>query len=217
MPIRTTPLVNGEYYHIFNRGVAQMPIFNNAFDFKRFIKTTLYYQLSGPKPRFSIFTPTTTKLNLNKKIVNIVCYCLMPNHFHFIVQQNEEGGVSEFISKLTNSYTKYINIKYNRTGHLFQGQFKAVHIETNEQFIHVSRYIHLNPLVGYITTDLTKYPWSSYLEYIGLLNTNICSKDIILGQFESREAYKQFVQDQKDYGKMLEIIKHQLLDDHSNV
>ncbi len=212
MPSRIIPFVNGEYYHIFNRGVAKMPIFHNYYDYSRFIKTMLYYLIEGPKPKFSIFTPTITKLDTTKKIVEIICYCLMPNHFHFLLKQTIDGGITEFASKLSNSYTKYFNVKQKRVGPLLQGEFKAVHIETNDQLIHLSRYIHLNPLVSYMVKDLEGYLWSSYLEYIDLTNSSICSKEIILNQFKSPQEYKQFVLDQEDYGKQLEAIKHQLID-----
>jgi putative transposase len=97
-------------------------------------------------------------------------------------------------------------------GPLLQGDFKAVHVDTNEQLLHLSRYIHLNPLVGFVTRDLDFYRWSSYHEYVGNDTNEICDKKIILDQFKSKEDYKQFVLDQEDYGKQLEIIKHQLLD-----
>ena len=212
MPARAVPFVNAEYYHIFNRGVAKMPIFNNFYDYKRFIKTMIYYSIEGPKPRFSVFTPTTTILDTSRKIVDFICYCLMPNHFHFLLRQRRQGGITEFVSKLSNSYTKYLNIKNNRIGPLLQGDFKAVHIETNEQLLHVSRYIHLNPLVGYVTRDLDTYRWSSYIEYVNDIGNEICDKKIILDQFRSKKEYKHFVLDQEDYGKRLEMIKHQLLD-----
>lgn len=189
-----------------------MQIFNNFYDYNRFFKTFLYYLIEGPKPKFSVFAPTSTNLDTNKKIVEIICYCLMPNHFHFLLKQVREGGITEFISKISNSYTKYYNIKNNRVGPLLQGDFKAVHVESDEQLIHLSRYIHLNPLVGYVTKDLEIYRWSSYREYIGLDNSEICAKDIILGQFKSLDDYKQFVLDQEDYAKNLEMIKHQLID-----
>lgn len=181
-------------------------------DLNRFIKTMLYYELEGPKPRFSFFNPSKTIMNGNKKIIDIICYCLMPNHFHFLLKQIRDGGITEFASKLSNSYTKYFNTKQKRVGPLLQGEFKAVHIETNDQLIHLSRYIHLNPLVSYMVKDLERYLWSSYLEYIGLTNSSICSKEIILNQFKSPQEYKQFVLDQEDYAKQLEAIKHQLID-----
>lgn len=189
-----------------------MPIFHNTVDYRRFIKTMLYYRIEGPKPRFSLFSPSSNLLNASKKIVDIICYCLMPNHFHFLLKQIRDEGITEFISKLSNSYTKYFNIKNKRIGPLFQGEFKATHIETDEQLIHLSRYIHLNPLVGYITKDIEDYHFSSYNEYIGLNNNKFCLKGIILGEFRSTLDYKQFVLDQGNYGKQLEKIKHQLLE-----
>lgn len=212
MPSRIIPFVDGEYYHVFNRGVAKMQIFNSFYDYNHFVKTMIYYSIEGPKPRFSIFTPTTLTLNINKKIVNIICYCLMPNHFHFLLRQIRKGGITEFVSKLSNSYTKYINIKNKRVGPLLQGNFKAIHVETNEQLLHLSRYVHLNPLVSYLVKDLDSYKWSSYPEYVNLTNNAICDKKIILDQFKSSGEYKQFVLDQESYGKKLEAIKHQLLD-----
>lgn len=212
MPYRKLPFVNGQYYHVFNRGVGHMTFFLNQFDYKHFVKTALYYQLEGPKPRFSLFAPLTTKLDKSKKIVEITSYCLMPNHFHFLLRQERDGGVIEFVRKLCNSYAKYFNTKNGRVGPLFQGEFKAVRIESDEQLVHLSRYIHLNPLVSYITSDLESYMWSSYREFVGLDNIGICTKDIVLGQFKSAQNYKGFVNDQEDYGKQLETIKHQLID-----
>lgn len=212
MPSRVIPFVNGEFYHVFNRGVAKVPIFNNVTDYKRFLKSMLYYQIKGPKPRLSLFNPKTINFNSTKKIVNIICYCLMPNHFHLLLEQAEETGITEFLSRISNSYTKYFNIKNNRQGPLFQGEFKAIHIETTEQLLHVSRYIHLNPLVDYIIKSIEKYPWSSYSEYVGLNNFDICSKEFILGEFESLNGYELFVLNQEDYGKKLEMVKHQLID-----
>lgn len=211
MPSRVTPLVTGEYYHVFNRGVAKMPIFKGPRDYQRFLKTLLYYQLEGPKSRFSLFTPTTKQLDKNKKVVEIICYCLMPNHFHFLLRQVKDGGITEFISKLSNSYTKYFNVKDGRVGPILQGEFKSVLIGTNEQLLHVSRYIHINPLVSDLTASLGDYIWSSYPEY-SMKEDGFCAKDIILDQFKSMQDYKQFVLDQEGYGRELEFIKHQLLD-----
>lgn len=212
MPSRTHPLVNGEYYHILNRGVDKMNIFRNLYDFQRFLKTMLYYQIIGPKPRFSLFAPTTNSLDKNKKIVEIICFCLMPNHFHFLLKQLTDGGITEFISKLSNSYTKYFNAKTRRVGPLLQGEFRSVLTESNEQLLHLSRYIHLNPSVSGLADNLEKYPWSSYLEYIGLNPKQICSKKIILDQFKTPKHYQEFVLDQESYGRELEIIKHKVLD-----
>lgn len=212
MTLRKTPFVNGEYYHIFNRGVAKMQIFNNFYDYNRFLKTFIYYSTEGPKPRFSIFTPETTTLDKNKKIIDLICYCLMPNHFHFLVKQNREKGITEFASKLSNSYTKYYNLKNKRVGPLLQGDFKAVHVETNEQLLHLTRYIHLNPLISYVTKDLEDHRFSSYREFVGLDSTMICTNKLVLEQFNSSQDYKRFVSDYKSYAQKLEMIRHQLID-----
>ncbi len=188
-----------------------MPIFDNVFDYKHFISTFLYYQVDGPKPRFSFFRKQPTVLENSAKIVEVICYCLMPNHFHFLLRQKEENGITEFISKLSNSYTRYFNVKNKRVGPLFQGEFKSVYVESNEQLLHLSRYIHLNPLIGYVTKYLKTYRWSSYPEYLGLAK-GICSKDEVLGQFKSVKDYEQFVMDQVDYARALDFTKHMLLD-----
>ena len=211
MPSRFTPFVNNEIYHVFNRGVAKMRIYNNIYDYRRFLRTVLYYQLLGPKPKFSRFMPNSFRLNAIK-IIEIICYCFMPNHFHFLLKQVKENGITEFVSKLSNSYTKYFNTKNQRVGPIFQGEFKSVHIETNEQLLHVSRYIHLNPIISYTAKDLKNFKWSSYNEYIGEPKSILCSKEIILDQFKSGKEYEDFTLDQLEYARTLESVKHKLLD-----
>lgn len=136
----------------------------------------------------------------------------MPNHFHFLVRQLRDNGVSIFMSQLINSYTKYFNTKYKRIGALLQGSFKAVHIEFEEQLIHLSRYIHLNPVVSGIVKNPESYQWSSYLKYIRKIN-GFCSPAQVLNLFPSTLKYKQFVTDQIDYGITLEILKHQTIEE----
>lgn len=214
MPSRIFPFVNGQFYHIYNRGTEKRRTFENRRDQNRFIQTMRYYQLAGPKPRFSnSFHNPYFKPALNKKIVEVICYCLMPNHFHFLIKQLRDGGITEFISKLTNSYTKYFNIKHKRVGPLFQGEFKAVLVESDEQFMHLSRYIHLNPYVSHIVKDLNLYEWSSYNEYVNN-KKGFCSKEDILAFFKSPKRYTQFILDHADYAEKLELIKHQLIEDY---
>lgn len=212
MPRRIIPFASGYFYHIYNRGVEKRSIFENNRDYGRFIKTIKYYQLTGPKPKLSKFLNSSTfKLELNNKIVEIICFCLMPNHFHFLIKQLKEGGITEFISKLSNSYTKYYNTKHARIGPLLQGEFKAVLVETDEQFVHLSRYIHLNPIASLLVKDLKDFRWSSYAEYV--TNSNgICSKEEILGFFKTPQDYQQFVLNQVSYAQELEKIKHLLIE-----
>ena len=115
------------------------------------------------------------------------------------------------MGQISNSYTKYFNIKYSRVGPLLQGAFKAVLIESEEQLIHVSRYIHLNPVVSGMVNKPDSYLWSSYLEYMSPAS-NLCVSSEILGLFSSREKYKEFVEEQIDYGKKLEKMKHTFID-----
>ncbi len=213
MPSRNIPLVNNQIYHIYNRGSEKRSIFGSYKDQQRFLKTLAYYQLEGPKPKFSQFQRfKNIKTDPNQKIVEIICYCLMPNHFHLLIKQLKDNGITEFLSKLTNSYTKYYNTKFDRIGPLFQGEFKAVIIETDEQLTHLSRYIHLNPLASLLTKDLSTWEWSSYQEYINNIN-NLCAKKQILGFFKSPKDYEQFVLDQAGYAQQLEAIKHKTIEE----
>lgn len=213
MPGRVTPLINGEIYHIYNRGSEKRDIFKRSRDYKRFKQTMYYYQFAGPKLKLSLFA--TSKLDSfnpdpNKKLIEILCFCLMPNHFHFMVKQLIEGGISSFVSQLCNSYTKFFNTKYNRVGALLQGTFKSVHVESEKQLIHLSRYIHLNPVVSGICKMPEDYSWSSFIEYQA--SESLCSTNLVLDLFPSKEKYAEFTKDQIDYGRTLEIAKHQLID-----
>lgn len=154
MPYRTTPLVQGEFYHVFNRSIARQPIFTRKDEYQRGLEVLNYYSYQKPPLRFSHYKRLTFKqkadflagLESSKKIVQLLAFCLMPNHVHFLIKEIEDGGISRYMSNFQNSYAKYFNIKNDRTGSLFQTRFKAVRIETDEQLLHVMRYIHLNPL-----------------------------------------------------------------------
>ncbi|MBI2040094.1 transposase [Candidatus Microgenomates bacterium] len=212
MPSRTIPFISGQIYHAYNRGTEKRRIFETQRDYQRFLKTLNYYRFEGPKPKFSQFSPNGPfKPDLSKKIVEIIAYCLMPNHFHLLLKQSKDKGITEIVSKLSNSYTKYFNIKHNRTGLLFQGEFKSVLIESDEQLIHVSRYIHLNPIASFLVKNLNDYPWSSYKEYVNNLK-GFCAKEDILSFFKSIKSYEQFCLDQVSYAQDLERIKHALID-----
>lgn len=224
MPPRQTLLVTGEIYHVVSRGHGGAPIFGRKSDYPQFINTFTYYQNHKPPCRFSKFkTLTINQKNVIlesfhfKKdfLVEVLAYCLMPNHFHFLLKQMKDSGVKEFVRLVGNSYAKYFNTKYRRKGTLFESRFKAVRIENDNQLLHVSRYIHLNPYSAYIVRtieDLPNYPFSSLPQYL-TESENICNKELILGQFSSANQYKKFVFNQADYQRKLQDIKHQLLED----
>ncbi len=200
--------VNGNYYHVFNRGVEKRKVFLKDNDYKRFSETMEHcLKNAGQITRKSLRKNTQLAL----APVDVVAYCLMSNHFHLLVKQNSENGISTFFSRLSNSYTKYFNTKYDRVGPLFQGPFKTVNIETDSQLLHLSRYIHLNPVVSGITDDPRAFQWSSYKDYISD-NETFIKPEIVLGNFISREDYQQFVLDQIDYARTLEELKHLSLD-----
>jgi len=215
MPRRNPALVSDEVYHIFNRGVEKRNIFLNDGDYKHFLETLEYYRVPHPV-KFSKKTLLKSSGPTDAPAVEIFCYCLMPNHFHLLLRQISQVGTSTFISRLANSYTKYFNTKYDRVGPLFQGAFKAVRVETDEQLLHVSRYIHLNPLVNGLIDPLDKYIWSSYRDYIGDSHEHNAQVKInsrrILSCFEPAENYENFVLNQADYGRSLEELKHHKLD-----
>ncbi len=214
MPVRLTPFVNGQIYHVFNRGNGKRIIFKDRRAYTRFLETVQYYQLVGPKPKFSHYHKFgPLQPDPGKRIIEIVAYCLMPNHFHFLLKQVEEGGISEFMSKLENSTTKYHNKKFGGIGALLQGQFKSVLVESDEQLIHVSRYIHLNPIASFLVKRLGGYEWSSFLEYVDPDRPGICTKEEILGFFKSPGDYEQFCKDQVSYSQTLESIKHLVLEE----
>lgn len=215
MPYRITPFVNNEFYHIYNRGLEKQKIFANTKDYSHFLKTLFYYQIQDPKPKFSTYRKTKVfQINPNNTIVDIVCYCLMPNHFHLLVRQTKDGGISEFMRRFIHSYTKYRNVKYDRQGPVFQGTFKAKRVETDEQLLHLSRYIHLNPIVSLLTNNLKQYPWSSYPAYIGIAENKVIAKEEILKFFKTPADYESFVMNQAEYGTTLEYLKHIVIDEH---
>lgn len=213
MPYRIIPFVNDQYYHIYNRGSEKRTIFESSRDYQRFLKTLTYYQIAGQKPKFSHFPSLSVpKLDESKKIIKVAAYCLMPNHFHLLLKQERDFGITQFMSKAINSYTRYYNTKHDRMGPLLQGMFKAVLIESGEQLVHVSRYIHINPTSSLLVKRPDQYQWSSYLEYIGKDKHKFCFTEDIMNNYKNPQDYQQFVLDQVGYGQDLEIIKHQLID-----
>lgn len=201
-------LAAGEHYHIFNRGVNKQPIFNTEIDYRRMLFLLLVFQSSHAFPNLNrhikravqrgglIMPEEFMKKFLATKAVELISFILMPNHFHLFVFEKEEGGISKYLSRVENAYTKYFNIKYSRSGYLLQGPFQSVHMVTNEQALYLSAYIHRNSreLKEWVNQE-SSYPWSSYQDYLfqnrwgEFLNT-----DFILTQFASTDEYRNFVE-----------------------
>ncbi|MBU2109669.1 transposase [Patescibacteria group bacterium] len=211
--------ISEKLYHIYNRGVEKRKIFANDSDKIRFIHGMFVFNDQSPvipsNIRFSLRKPSESPclevepLNIARKrkpLVKILAFCLMENHFHFLLMQKVDGGIIKFMQKLGTGYTMYFNQKYQRVGPLFQGRFKATLIENNPQFIHIPYYIHLNP-IRLIEPEwqsdkklknpksaiefLNSYRWSSYLDYIGKNNfPSVISKDFLSKFFENPKQYK---------------------------
>jgi len=223
MPGRDIQLINDQYYHVFNRGVNSQKIFNCERDYFQFIDRIKYYQNNNLPNSYSniinlplqIRSDLFNKLNNQKEfLVEIIAYCLMPNHFHFLLKQRIENGISKFVANLSNSYTRYYNIKHKRTGPILQGKFKAVLVESDEQIIHLSQYIHLNPFSAGVVKniqELLNYPYSSLPEYLNG-RKGICQTSIVMGQFNDLNNYKKFVTNQADYQRNIQIVKKQILE-----
>lgn len=228
MPRRKTVFANGQLYHLFNRTIAGQHVFTSGRDLSRGQDLFDYYRFFQPL-RFSLFKQKTQneKQNYLSKIldsdplVELYTCEFMPNHFHSVVKQLQEGGIRYFMSNVQNAFAKYYNDKYKRIGGMFQSPFKAIKIESDDQLKHVIRYNHLNPVTSGLISinELSNYPASTFQYYINdrrsptrlfnpkLPKSKFISTDLILSIFKSSSAYQKFVFDQADYQKSLYRIK----------
>ena len=204
--MRKTPFVNKEYYHVFNRGVDKRKVFLNGDDFNRFLQSMDEFNSVTPigsiyensfnknriKPGQSMSKQRVGARKKKDKLVNFVCYCINPNHYHFLLEQVFDNGIEKFMQRLGNGYTKFFNNKYLRSGSLFQGRYKSVHVDSNEYLLHLSVYINLNEKVHQLGHSMSKSSWD---EYIGKNNYSFCDKNIVLDQFNKTEDYEIFAND----------------------
>jgi len=193
--MRKTPFVTGEFYHIYNRGVDKRNIFNTQYDTQRLLQSMEEFNVI--EPIGSIYENSFIKnkkgaVENNSQLVNIVCFCLNSNHFHFILEQASDRGIEKFMQRLGTGYTKYFNNKNKRTGALFQGKFKSIHISTNEYLLHLSAYVNLNYRVHQLGSRTSKLTATSWDEYIGKTKNGFCKKNIILEQYNSNKEYEEF-------------------------
>ncbi len=146
---RKVLFVQGEYYHLYNRGVDKRVIFLNEYDYSRFVLLLHVLNTSKNLKIRDLLKDNSfeelLKIKNNDPIVAIGAYCLMPNHFHILITPVVEGGVSRFMLKLQTAYSMYFNVKNDRSGALFQGPFKSQHLDTDEYLRYIYSYIHLNP------------------------------------------------------------------------
>ena len=201
--MRIVKIAPGEYYHICNRAVNKQTIFHDTGDYFRFLFLILYFQspmvfqqLGRLVKDFVLSRALDIKGEVVKKRkIELVAFCIMPNHFHLIVKELEEAGIATHMQRVLTAYSKYYNTKYEKSGHVFQGPYRAIHISDDPQLKYLSAYIHRNPreLVGWLN-KVDKYQWSSYQDYIGENRWgDLLVPDIVLGQFKNKERYHEFV------------------------
>lgn len=198
--MRKTIFVIGEYYHVYNRGIDRRTIFENRYNLERFLQSMS--EFNTLEPIGSIFESRHSKLEnktLRRPIISLIAYCLNPNHYHFLLTPLVEKGVQKYMHRLGTGYTMYFNEKYHRTGSLFQGRFKAIHVNTNEYLLRLSAYINLNSKVHHFGGRASKMTSSSFDEYVSdstdIEKPVICDKEIILEQFKSKSDYRKFALD----------------------
>ena len=207
-------LKNG-IYHVYNRGVSKQPIFLDEKDYAMFLFYLKLY-LDNPESLKNLDPQKRTYLSRKNFYgqIDFLCYCLMPNHFHLLLKQRDKKGVASFMRCITTNYSMYFNKRYKRVGTLFQGRYRAVLIKKDSYLLHLSRYIHLNPINKQTkgqslgdknNVDIEKYPYSSYTNYIGNKNTRWVNSKIILDYFKTSEdkdiinksSYKKFTKSPK--------------------
>ncbi|HLB95606.1 MAG TPA: transposase [Patescibacteria group bacterium] len=220
---RAVGLVTGEVYHIFNRSIVDYRIFNNDEEYFRMMNLLKYYQIRS-EIKFSEFIQLKQIEGYGfdrffeiiskdkEKVVQIIAYCLMPTHFHLILKQLAEKGISSYMANTLNSYTHYFNMKHRRKGPLWESKFKNVLVNNDEQLIHLTRYIHLNPATALLTEKPEQWSFSSYNKYLSTScsTSTLCQYSDILDIKTSE--YKKFVNDRVSYQRELAKIKNLLLD-----
>lgn len=210
--MRKVELANDEYYHIYNRGVDKRDVFLNDRDYERFLlsmnllndkndgRMILWrdFKKANPDSKLDDFLKLGFRKEGKKPLIEIIAYCLNPNHYHFILKQVQDKGIEKFMHKIGISHTKYFNEKNKRSGSLFQGKFKAAHIDSNEYLLYLSAYVNNNNFIhGYNDND--SWPYSSLADYLGKRNNNLIKKDIVLGQFKHVDEYENFIKDHALY------------------
>lgn len=181
-----------EIYHVYNRGTNKENLFRDKQDYRAFL-----YRLGlglGIKSEIlnknEITRSSKSRIRITKSpfdFFKLHSFCLMPNHFHLLIEQTGDVSISSLIQKICTSFSMYINKKYGRVGHLFQGNFKSVLIESNPQFMWTTSYIHTNPVKGNLVIKPEEYDWSSYIDYAKNRNLPIIYKDFIVSVFGSKE------------------------------
>lgn len=186
----------GDIAHVFGRGVDKREIFKDKADFIRFSNDLKEFNSTLGDTQRKYLKTKNSKSDFDKfkiePLVGIISYCLAVNHYHLILKQRIDNGISDFMRKLGTGYTKYFNKRYDRTGHLFQGAFKSVPVTSDEQLLYLSGYVNGNIEIHKVA-KAAEWPWSSHQELIGKRNGGFCDKKVIMDQFKSVADYQEFI------------------------
>lgn len=208
--MRDLEFATGEFYHLYNRGSDKRTIFFRERDYRRFIQSLIAFNDTEQRDNLSrLLDRGEASITRGRRpLVDILSFSLMPNHFHLFVHQRGEKGIPKFMQRLGTAYTMYFNTKYRRTGVLYQGPFRAVHVDNDAYFEHLFRYLHLNPLElldpqwkqrgvrdwSSALAFLGEYKWSSYLDAIGEKNfPDVLSGDMMRKYIGEPDEHKRFI------------------------
>ena len=175
MPQRGAVFAAGEYYHIYNRGADRSPIFFRPSNYTYCLQLVKHYLSQYP--------------------VTLIAYCLMPNHYHFLLRQDGDMPLSKFIGVLFNAYVQAVNKQQARSGSLFEGRFRHRRIDREEYLTQLCRYIHLNPVKAQLVQRPENWPYSNYRDWIGLRAGTLVDQSFVHAHFLNGEAYQRFVDD----------------------
>jgi putative transposase len=204
-------------YHIYNRGVDKRIIFTDERDYGVFLSFLKYALLSDEELENQSaiseeLLSHADRFNLRRErlhgSVELISFCLMPNHFHLLLYQYDIDGITRLMRSIGTGYSTYFNKRHGRVGSLFQGRYKASPIRTQGYWDHISRYIHLNPLD--IAKDYKTYTYSSYRNFVGAADASWLKPELVLDGFESAKDYESFVEDYIPYRRELKTIKEML-------
>lgn len=219
--VRKVPLATGETYHVFTRSIAGFEVFRSEQCFKRFVQTMIHYNHPRPQQRLSDYLQLspgvqqkTDNLREEDPLVQIIAFCLMPTHIHLALRQVKDGGISIYMRNVLDSFTRYFNTLQKRRGPLWESKFKNVLVESDEQLLHLTRYIHLNPSSAGLVAAPEDWQYSSYHEYTGKGHvTGLCNWENVL-EIDSL-SYRKFVTSRVSYQRALSRIKHLLIDNYT--
>jgi len=187
------------HYHIYSRGVNKEKIYRDDRDYKMFL--SLFKRYLDKEP---ISDSKGREYPWYREDIELLAYCLMPNHFHAFVYQHQADAITQLFKSVLTAYSMYFNKRYDRQGPVFQSRFKASLIQDDSYYLHISRYIHRNP------RDYRNYTYSSYKYYLQEKSASWLRPELVLSNFASKDEYEEFVDDYQDYKETLKDLQQEL-------